>query len=376
MRIVAPDAQLSILEIRWGLIPDMTGTAMLPLLVGLDRAKELTFTGRMVSGTEAVQIGLATRVSDTPLDDALALAREIAGKSPTAVRGAKKLLNASPYRGVAEQFADERSTIGSLIGRPNQVEAVMAFFEKRTLKFHGLKDRRQRQDGSDGGSSSFEGLGRVRRQRATARGTGAGRRSHCRIWRVRGDHGAVGLGQEHAAESSRRVGYANRGRGLGRRPSGVDAERTRTHDGAYGRIGFVFQQFNLVPYLTALENVALPLVVGRTPRRERDERARRALDAVGLSEHADQMPTRMSGGEQQRVAIARALVHEPAVVLADEPTGNLDSATGLAVMETIAKVRDQQGHAIVLVTHDERIASLADRIVRLRDGRVDHSNGS
>jgi enoyl-CoA hydratase/carnithine racemase len=135
MRIVAPDAQISILEIRWGLIPDMTGTAMLPLLVGLDRAKELTFTGRMVSGAEAAQIGLATRVSDTPLEDALALAREIASKSPTAVRGAKKLLNASPYRGVAEQFADERATIGSLIGSANQVEAVMAYFEKRDPKF-------------------------------------------------------------------------------------------------------------------------------------------------------------------------------------------------------------------------------------------------
>ena len=135
IRIMAPDAQFSILEIRWGLIPDMTGTAMLPLLVGLDRAKELTFTGRMVSGTEAAQIGLATRVSETPLEDALALAREIAGKSPTAVRGAKKLLNASPYRGVAEQFADERKTIGGLIGSPNQVEAVMAFFEKRDPKF-------------------------------------------------------------------------------------------------------------------------------------------------------------------------------------------------------------------------------------------------
>jgi enoyl-CoA hydratase/carnithine racemase len=135
MRIFAPDAQFSILEIRWGLIPDMTGTAMLPLLVGLDRAKELTFTGRMVSGTEAAQIGLATRVSDAPLDDALALAGEIASKSPTAVRGAKKLLNASPYRGVAEQFADERSTIGSLIGSANQVEAVMAYFEKRDPKF-------------------------------------------------------------------------------------------------------------------------------------------------------------------------------------------------------------------------------------------------
>ena len=135
IRIAAPDARFSILEIRWGLVPDMTGTAMLPLLVGLDVAKELTFTGRMVSGEEAVKIGLATKVSDTPLDDALAMAREIAGKSPTAVRGAKKLLNASPYRGVAEQFADERSTIGSLIGSKNQVEAVMAYFEKRDPVF-------------------------------------------------------------------------------------------------------------------------------------------------------------------------------------------------------------------------------------------------
>ena len=135
IRIAAPDAQFSVLEIRWGLTPDMTATAMLPLLVGLDVAKELTFTGRMVTGEEAARIGLATRVSDTPLDDALALAREIAGKSPTAVRGAKKLLNASPHRGVAEQFADERETIGSLIGSPNQVEAVMAFFEKRDPTF-------------------------------------------------------------------------------------------------------------------------------------------------------------------------------------------------------------------------------------------------
>ena len=128
-----------------------------------------------------------------------------------------------------------------------------------------------------------------------------------------------------------------------------------------------------MPYLTALENVALPLIVGRTARAERDDRARRALDAVGLTDRAEQMPTRLSGGEQQRVAIARALVHEPAVVLADEPTGNLDSATGLAVLDTIMHVRDQQGHAIVLVTHDERIASLADRIVHFRDGRIDTS---
>lgn len=135
LRIMAPDAQFSILEIRWGLVPDMTATAMLPLLVGLDRAKELTFTGRMVSGEECGQIGLATKVAPNPLEEALAMAREIAGKSPTAVRGAKKLLNASPYRGVAEQFKDERETISSLIGSPNQVEAVMAFFEKRDPKF-------------------------------------------------------------------------------------------------------------------------------------------------------------------------------------------------------------------------------------------------
>lgn len=135
LRIVAPDARLSVLEIRWGLVPDMTGTWMLPRLVGLDVAKELTFTGRMVSGEEAVRIGLATRVSDDPRTEALALAREVAGKSPQAVRGAKRLLNASVGRPVADQFADERATIGSLIGSPNQVEAVTAYFEKRAPAF-------------------------------------------------------------------------------------------------------------------------------------------------------------------------------------------------------------------------------------------------
>ncbi len=135
LRIVAPDARISILEIRWGLIPDMTGTWMLPKLVGLDVAKELTFTGRMVGGEEAVRIGLATRVADDPRAEALALAAEIAGKSPHAVRGAKRLLNASLGRAVADQFADERKTIGSLIGSPNQSEAVTAYFEKRAPNF-------------------------------------------------------------------------------------------------------------------------------------------------------------------------------------------------------------------------------------------------
>ena len=135
IRIVAPDARMSVLEIRWGITPDMTATMMLPRLVGLDLAKELTFTGRMVDGEEAVRIGLATRVSATPLDDARALAAEIASKNPHAVRGAKRLLNQSGLVSVAEQFAAERETITSLIGTPNQVEAVTAYFEKRPPRF-------------------------------------------------------------------------------------------------------------------------------------------------------------------------------------------------------------------------------------------------
>ena len=137
IRIVAPDANLSVLEMRWGLIPDMIGTWVLPRLVGEDVAKELTFTGRMVSGEEAVRLGLATRVAADPLAEAMALAREIAGKHPVAVRHAKRLLEASvqPGRTPAEQFLDERETMGSLIGSPGNVEAVAAYFEKRDPVF-------------------------------------------------------------------------------------------------------------------------------------------------------------------------------------------------------------------------------------------------
>ena len=135
IRIVHPDAELSVLEIRWGLSPDMTATAVLPRLVGLDVAKELTWTGRTVSGAEAVELGLCTRASDDPLADAVALARDIAGKSPHAIRGTKRLLEQSGRVDLARQFADERHTIGSLIGTPNQVEAVAAFFEKRSPSF-------------------------------------------------------------------------------------------------------------------------------------------------------------------------------------------------------------------------------------------------
>lgn len=135
LRIVHPEAKLSVLEIRWGLSPDMTGTATLPRLVGIDVAKELTWTGRTVTGEEAARLGLATRTSETPLDEALALAREIAGKNPHAVRGVKTLLDQSGTVPLAQQYADERHTIGALIGTPNQVEAVAAYFEKREPSF-------------------------------------------------------------------------------------------------------------------------------------------------------------------------------------------------------------------------------------------------
>jgi enoyl-CoA hydratase/carnithine racemase len=135
IRIVAPDAKMSVLEIRWGLVPDMTGTQMLPRLVGLDVAKELTLTGRMVSGEEAVRLGLATRVSEHPRDDALALAGEIAARSPQAVKGAKALLNISGLVSLEEGFKAESGAIGNLIGSPNQVEAIKAYFEKREPQF-------------------------------------------------------------------------------------------------------------------------------------------------------------------------------------------------------------------------------------------------
>jgi len=135
IRIVHPDTKLSVREVHWGLVPDMTGTQVLSHLVRPDVAKELTFTARMFDGREAFALGLATRLSDTPREDALAMAAEIAGRSPDAVRGAKELFNRLANAGAAEQFAEERRVIGSLIGRPNQVEAVMSNFENRPADF-------------------------------------------------------------------------------------------------------------------------------------------------------------------------------------------------------------------------------------------------
>ncbi|CAG0972264.1 enoyl-CoA hydratase [Myxococcaceae bacterium] len=135
LRIVAPDAKLSVMEIKWGLIPDMSGTQTLRRLVRLDVAKELTFTGRVFSGTEALALGLATRVSERPLDDALALAREIASKPPTAIRTGKKLLNESVAVDVAQGLALEERLQLALLGKPEQVEAVKANLEKRPARF-------------------------------------------------------------------------------------------------------------------------------------------------------------------------------------------------------------------------------------------------
>jgi len=135
------------------------------------------------------------------------------------------------------------------------------------------------------------------------------------------------------------------------------------------RIGFVFQEFNLIPTLTAIENVLLPLRYG--PRRpDAKARAGELLDLVGLAQRASHRPTELSGGEQQRVAIARALVNEPAVILADEPTGELDSATSERLMGTLRQLNADRGVTIIIVTHDAGVAGATDRVVRLTDGRV------
>jgi enoyl-CoA hydratase/carnithine racemase len=135
IRIVAPDARMSVLEIRWGLVPDMTGTQLLPELVGRDVAKDLTFTGRVVSGQEAVALGLATRVDPDPHQAALELARSIAGRSPDAIRAAKRLLDLAGRADLETGFAAEQKEIGALIASANQAEAVVATFEQRPPRF-------------------------------------------------------------------------------------------------------------------------------------------------------------------------------------------------------------------------------------------------
>src|SRR3989344_8390420 len=134
------------------------------------------------------------------------------------------------------------------------------------------------------------------------------------------------------------------------------------------KIGFIFQQFNLIPSLSAVENVMLPLIFQGVSAKEREEKAREALTLVGLGDRMEHRPTELSGGQQQRVAIARALAGEPEMILADEPTGNLDSKTGENVLEFLLKLHKEEGKTIVMVTHDPDIAKAADRVEFLKDG--------
>ncbi len=136
------------------------------------------------------------------------------------------------------------------------------------------------------------------------------------------------------------------------------------------RIGFVFQGFNLLSRTTAMENVGLPTFYARIPKEEADKRAQEALAQVGLADRADHYPSQLSGGQQQRVAIARALVNKPTILLADEPTGNLDSRTAVEIMDILQRLNEQQGLTIVLVTHEHDIAQFARRTLFFRDGKI------
>jgi len=158
---------------------------------------------------------------------------------------------------------------------------------------------------------------------------------------------------------------------------GIDVATLSDYDRTLLRrrqIGFVFQAFNLMPTLSALENAALPLELDGVSQREAHERARAGLEQVGLGKRVDHLPSMLSGGEQQRVAVARALVTNPTLLLADEPTGNLDTAGGEQVMKLLRELVGKYGQTVVMVTHDAEIAAAADRVLRMRDGLIAHDH--
>lgn len=138
-------------------------------------------------------------------------------------------------------------------------------------------------------------------------------------------------------------------------------------------IGLIFQAFHLIPTLSALENVAFPLYPAAIAPADRRQRAAARLEMVGLADRATHRPSRLSGGEQQRVAIARALINNPGLILADEPTGNLDSETGRDILSLFHHLRDEAGVSFLIVTHDDEVATMADRIIRMKDGEITHA---
>lgn len=136
------------------------------------------------------------------------------------------------------------------------------------------------------------------------------------------------------------------------------------------QVGFIFQSFHLIPTMTALQNVEFPMIFNRVPPAQRRERARLLLDMVGLEERRNHKPTELSGGQQQRVAVARALANEPRIIVADEPTGNLDTHTGAEIMGLLKNLNEQRGHTVVIVSHDPAVVRYATRQIKLLDGRI------
>ncbi len=156
---------------------------------------------------------------------------------------------------------------------------------------------------------------------------------------------------------------------------GVDISRVRPNQMAWLRcrkIGYIFQTYNLIPVLTAKENVALPMIFLGVPRAEREKKATELLNVVGLGDRADHRPSELSGGQQQRVAIARALANDPAIILADEPTGNLDLNTGFAIVQLLYRLKVERGTTIICATHDLKMIDISDRVIFLRDGEIEN----